>query len=107
VVLSLGRTATARLSSPQCRNSPRSSRPTRQSVVARGDFEQVVAELGLDRALHFVERGREHDFVELTNHLAAAEAAQFAATTAGRALGMLHGELDEVFAVGDALFQFE
>src|SRR5690606_23169631 len=80
---------------------------TTASVATRGHFEQVVTELGLDRTLDFVERGREHDFVELAHHLATAEAAQFAAAAAGRALGVLHRQGEEVFTVGDALFQFE
>ena len=71
------------------------------SLAAAGDFQQMITKLGLHRALHLVEVGGEDDLVELTHHLAGAEAAQVAALAAGRAGGVLAGNLGKITTVLD------
>ncbi|MNZ21893.1 hypothetical protein D3C78_389750 [compost metagenome] len=66
----------------------------------------MVAELGLHRALHGIDRGAEHHGVELLDHLARAERAQVTALAAGRAGGVGFGDFSEVGACFDLGFQF-
>src|SRR5690606_25036004 len=73
----------------------------RLSVLAVGHFDQVVAELGLDRALHDVDRRAEDHRVELLDHLAGAEGAQVAAVAAGGAGGVFARDLREIGAAFD------
>ena len=79
---------------------------TAGSVLTAGHFEQVVAELGLDRALHGVDRGAEDDGVEFLDHLAWAEGAQVAALAAGWASGVGLGDFGEVGTSFDLCFEF-
>ncbi len=77
-----------------------------RSVLAAGDFQQVVAELGLHRPLDHVQRRAEDHLVELADHLAGAERAQVAAVAAGGAGGMLAGDFGEVGTAFDGGLQF-
>jgi hypothetical protein len=76
------------------------------SVLATGDFQQVVAELSLDRALDHVDRGAEHDGIEFFDHLAWAERPQVAALTAGRAAGVGFCNFGKISAAFDLGLEF-
>lgn len=77
----------------------------RDGLAALGDFDEVEAELGLDRAVDDVDGFVEDDLIELRDHLALAEFAEFAALLARRALRVLLGERGEVCAALDFLFE--
>src|SRR5690606_31266398 len=72
-------------------------------VLALGDFEQVIAELCLHRALHHADRRAEDHFVEFAHHFAAAKVAQITALAAGRAARVFLGDLSEVGTVFNGL----
>ena len=70
------------------------------SIRAGGDLEQVIAELGLHRALHFVDSGREYHLVEFRDHLAGSERTKIAARGARWAGGMSARQIAKIFAAG-------
>ena len=76
------------------------------SVLAAGDFEQVITELGLHRALHDVDRRAEDHGVELLDHLARTERTQVAALTTGRAGGVGLGDFGEISTAFDLGLEF-
>jgi hypothetical protein len=77
-----------------------------KSVLTAGNFQQVVAELSLDRALHGVDWSAEYHGVEFFNHLAWTERTQVAAIAAGRAAGAGFGDFCEVSAAFDLGLEF-
>src|SRR5690606_6712686 len=77
-----------------------------RSVLAAGHFQQVIAELGLDRTLHDVERRAEDHGIEFLDHLTGAKRTQVAALATGRAGGVVLGNLSEVGTAFDGSFQF-
>src|SRR5690606_12284719 len=83
-------------------------RPSEQagSVLTAGHFQQVITELGLHRALHHVDRCAEHYGIEFLDHLAWAERAKVTTAAAGRAAGVVFGDLGEVSTAFDGGFQF-
>src|SRR5690606_22800219 len=86
--------------------TPRAEKPkNRNSVLAFGDFDQVIAELGLHRTLHHADGCAEYHFVEFANHFTAAEAAECAAVAAGGAAGVFSCNLGEVGTILDGLLQ--
>jgi hypothetical protein len=77
-----------------------------ESILAAGDFQQVVAELSLHRALHGVDRGAEDHGVEFLDHLAWAERTEVTALAAGWAAGVGFSDFCEISAAFDLGFEF-
>jgi len=73
--------------------------------AAVGDFDEVVPELRLHRAVDLAHLGREDDGVELLDHLAGGELPEVPALLAGGALGVLAGHVGELGAAFDLLLQ--
>lgn len=67
-------------------------------IRTAGDFQQVVTELSLHRAVDLTDRFVEDHLVEFLHHLTGSEAAQIATALARRALGVCCRKLTEVGA---------
>jgi len=70
-----------------------------------GHLNEMVAKVGFDWPLHFVNFGGKDNGVELRHHLPFGEGAEIAPTLPGGALGMRFGELAEVGPLFDLSFQ--
>ena len=72
-----------------------------------GDFQQVVAELSLNRTVNDVHFVVENDFVEFRNHLPLSEFSEIAAALTGRALRVFFGDVRKVSTGFDVGFEFQ
>ncbi len=75
------------------------------SVFAARDFDQVVAELRLDRPVDFIEFFAKDDLVKFLDHSSRAEFAERSTRFARWAGRKLSGDGSEVFSRFDLLFQ--
>ena len=71
------------------------------SIDPFGHFNQMIPELGFDRAVDLADLLGENDLVELRDHLAAGKFPEFAAAFSRRALGMGFRDLGEIFSAFD------
>ena len=78
---------------------------TQISIGTIGDFDQMVTELGFDRAEYFADLSRENHIVKFLDHLTRGELTQSPTLLAGRALGVRFGNFSEVFTAFDHAFE--
>ena len=74
-------------------------------IRAAGYFQQMIAELGFDRALHRIYVGAENHLIEFRHHLPRAEGTKVATLRARRAAGVLLGDIAKIGAGFDFGFQ--
>ena len=66
----------------------------------------MIAELGLHRALDFVDVGAEDDLVEFGDHLAWTERAEITTAFTGRTGRMFAGQIGKIGTADNLAFQF-
>jgi hypothetical protein len=77
-----------------------------ESIGSAGDFNKMIAELGLDWTVNFANFTGEHDFIEFGHHLALAEFAQAPSFFSRRTLRVFFGELGKIGAGVDLGLEF-
>ncbi len=75
------------------------------SISTIGDFDQVIAELGLDRTVYLVHFRTKYHLVEFGHHLSRAKFTECSSLLSGRAIRVLLGYLSKVGSILDLLFE--
>jgi hypothetical protein len=82
-------------------------RPEARTLSALGDLDQVIPELGLDRAMHLADLVIKNHAVEFRNHLPLRKLTKVPAAAPRRTLGVFAGRIREIRAPFDLGLQFQ